>query len=662
MLTGYNGIKCIECGGPEPGVGCAGRGVIQMLNLLREQGLDTKQFDYVFFDVLGDVVCGGFAVPMREGYADEVYIVTSGEIASLYAANNIAKGIKRFSTSHGKLGGLIGNGRGTKNEQEVIATFAQLIGTEMITFIPKSELIVQAEIASKPIMNFVPNSTIADAFKTIANHIERKQAPVVPKPLTDKELDCFLYEHCYNTEAKEHSSTKNLQQPQPNEIHLVTRKNLIPDKKTTSCYANRAPVQGCSLAGAFSAVRKIKDTVTIMHAPQGCATVSFSGHLSRAAYLPANERRPPNLLCTNMQETDVIFGGLKNLQETVLKVHKKFPSHVIFIITSCPAGIIGDDINQVVDELKDKIQLYHIPTDGVMNNGDFYTGVLNAHRVVAENLIDDSVTAEEGMVNIIGGQSIYPSSSKNSEAINYIFKELNITVNCSFIGETTTTQIKNFKKAAVNIPFSRDPLITGIASFLETRFSSETLKAPLPVGFEQTADFTRALGRRFNKALEAEELIKNARNQYENDLIRLRKYFSGKKALIFSSPSNIDWLISTMMDLQVDIPKIYSLSLFPSRETFSIKYSSKIPVENNYAIDKFAQTLLQDRPDFVLTAGSVSAFNSVPCDILPTIGFPFNPPYGFCGGLDYANRLYLKLKFSSIEGWKNDEKLFKCSA
>ncbi len=670
MLTGCNGIRCIESGGPEPGVGCAGRGIIQMLNLLREQGLDTKQFDYVFFDVLGDVVCGGFAVPMREGYADEVYIVTSGEIASLYAANNIAKGIKRFSMSHGKLGGVIGNGRGTRNEQEVITAFARLIGTEMVAFIPKSELIVQAEFESKTIMDFAPNSELACILQSIADHIEHQQTPVVPKPLNDKELDSFLHEFCYNAKTTNHTSAVLPEKTANNSQSSKTESApLSPAKKEpvspngvgafSAPTKNREPVQGCSLAGAFAAIRKIKDAIAIMHAPQGCAYVSFSGHLGRAAFLPPEIRRPPNLLCTNMRETDVIFGGVKRLKDTVLKVHKRFPSYVIFVITSCPAGIIGDDVNQVMEELRvEGVQIHYIPTDGVMDSGDFYMGMRNAYRVVAESLIDNNVIAMDDSVNIIGEHALTAVGTRNGETLNKIFQRLSIKVNCRFIGDTTVAKIRQFKKAHVNIPFSRDPLIQELASFLKTRFSMETLNVPLPVGFEQTAEFTRTLGRRFGKLSEAEELINEAHVDYVSRLSPLRQYFSGKKALIFSSPHDIDWLISTMVDLGVEIRKIYSSNFFPPRDSFSSKYSKKIPTENNFPLDKYEQVLLDERPDFVLTAGSVSSFNSVPRDVFPTAVLPAFPVYGFDSGIIYANRLHSRLNFPSIEGWRYDKKLF----
>jgi nitrogenase iron protein len=671
MLTGCNGISCIESGGPEPGVGCAGRGIIQTLNLLKEQGLDTKKFDYVFFDVLGDVVCGGFAVPMRDGYADEVYIVTSGEIASIYAANNIAKGLKRFSTSRGKLGGIIGNGRGTCNEFEVITTFARLIGTEMVAFIPKSELIAQAEYESKTIMDYAPNSELATVFQSIAKHIERQQAPVIPKPLTDKELDTFLREYCYNTNpARQTSVTSPTKSDHtPKEQNRLT--HLPPTQKepdftgncaaVTSASKPREPVQGCSPAGAYAAVRKIKDAVAIMHAPRGCAYVSFSGHLSNDASLPKFERFPPNLVCTNMQETDVIFGGTKLLKDTALNIHKKHPSYTIFIITSCPAGIIGDDINQVVEDLKaDGVNAFFIPTDGVMNNGDFYMGMYNAYRVLAENLIDNHIPSTDDSINILGQPTAYPVGKQKSDTLDYIFQKLNIKVNCRFTSCTDITSIRHFKKAKVSIPFSHDPLVEAFSVFLKNHFSVEILKTPLPIGFEQTAEFTRALGQRFDKSSEAEAIIGEAQVNYERYLSKLRKHFTGKKTIILSAPHNLDWILSTLIDLGVEITEIYSSDYFPSREALSSKYLSKIKVTTDYPLDEYRQVLIREHPDFVLTAGNINAYNTIPCDILPTISIPFLPTYGFNAGLVYADHLYSKLKVPSIEGWRNDKKLFYC--
>lgn len=133
MKTGFKGIKCVESGGPEPGVGCAGRGIITSIGMLERLGAYTEDLDYVFYDVLGDVVCGGFAMPIREGKAKEIYIVASGEMMALYAANNISKGIQKYALKGGvRLGGIICNSRNVDRELDLLKAFAKELGTQLI--------------------------------------------------------------------------------------------------------------------------------------------------------------------------------------------------------------------------------------------------------------------------------------------------------------------------------------------------------------------------------------------------------------------------------------------------------------------------------------------------------------------------------------------------
>ncbi len=146
MKIGYRDIKCVESGGPEPGVGCAGRGVITSINFLEENGA-YDDVDYVSYDVLGDVVCGGFAMPIRENKAQEIYIVMSGEMMAMYAANNISKGILKYANSGGvRLGGLVCNERQTDKEYELADSLAKKLGTTLIYFVPRDNIVQHAEL------------------------------------------------------------------------------------------------------------------------------------------------------------------------------------------------------------------------------------------------------------------------------------------------------------------------------------------------------------------------------------------------------------------------------------------------------------------------------------------------------------------------------------
>jgi nitrogenase iron protein NifH len=188
LFKGYNDVKCVESGGPEPGVGCAGRGVIVAMKLLGK--LETfSQDDVIIYDVLGDVVCGGFAVPLREDFADEVYIVTSGEYMSLYAANNICKGIKKLKSN---FGGIICNRRGIENELEIVNAFAERIGSKVIGVIPRSELVQQSEIEAKTVVEKFPDSKQAELYRELAETIYENQDFVVPEPMDVDEFDEFF--------------------------------------------------------------------------------------------------------------------------------------------------------------------------------------------------------------------------------------------------------------------------------------------------------------------------------------------------------------------------------------------------------------------------------------------------------------------------------------
>lgn len=195
LKVGYRDIKCVESGGPEPGVGCAGRGVITAINFLEEEGAYDEDLDFVFYDVLGDVVCGGFAMPIRENKAQEIYIVCSGEMMAMYAANNIAKGIVKYANSGGvRLAGLICNSRQTAREDELIMELAAKLGTQMIHFVPRDNVVQRAEIRRMTVIEYEPTAKQAQEYRDLANKIVNNKNLVIPTPITMDELEELLME------------------------------------------------------------------------------------------------------------------------------------------------------------------------------------------------------------------------------------------------------------------------------------------------------------------------------------------------------------------------------------------------------------------------------------------------------------------------------------
>jgi len=195
---GYGGTWCVESGGPEPGVGCAGRGIITSINMLESLGAyeESEGLDYAFYDVLGDVVCGGFAMPIRDGKAQEIYIVCSGEMMAMYAANNICKGIMKYAESGGvRLGGLICNSRNTDREAELITELASKLGTQMIYFVPRDNDVQRAEINRKTVIEWDGSVPQADQYRGLAKAIDENQMFVIPKPLQIEDLEQLLMDY-----------------------------------------------------------------------------------------------------------------------------------------------------------------------------------------------------------------------------------------------------------------------------------------------------------------------------------------------------------------------------------------------------------------------------------------------------------------------------------
>jgi nitrogenase iron protein NifH len=196
--AGFGRTWCVESGGPEPGVGCAGRGIITSINMLESLGAydADEALDYAFYDVLGDVVCGGFAMPIRDGKAEEIYIVCSGEMMAMYAANNICKGIMKYAQSGGvRLGGLICNSRNVDNEREMIAELARQLGTQMIYFVPRDNDVQRAEIHRKTVIEWKPDAPQAQHYRNLARAIDDNTLFVIPKPLAIEQLERLLMDY-----------------------------------------------------------------------------------------------------------------------------------------------------------------------------------------------------------------------------------------------------------------------------------------------------------------------------------------------------------------------------------------------------------------------------------------------------------------------------------
>jgi nitrogenase iron protein NifH len=185
IFAGFGGVYCVESGGPAPGVGCAGRGIIAAVQFLKQNRVfEDLDLDIVIYDVLGDVVCGGFAMPIREGIAEHVFTVSSADFMAIYAANNLFKGIKKYSSSGGALlGGLIANSIGTPYAKDIVDDFVDQTRTHVVEYIPRSVTVTQSELQGKTTIEACPDSEQASVYRSLARRIAEHTESTVPAPL-----------------------------------------------------------------------------------------------------------------------------------------------------------------------------------------------------------------------------------------------------------------------------------------------------------------------------------------------------------------------------------------------------------------------------------------------------------------------------------------------
>ncbi|MBI2917570.1 MAG: AAA family ATPase [Chloroflexi bacterium] len=198
VVKGYNGVWCSEAGGPRPGAGCAGKGVAVALDLIAQYKIREKLgITFALYDVLGDVVCGGFAQPMRRGYAREIYLITSGELMALYAANNIAKAVSLLVSEGADcaIGGIINNMRNVAGEKELVEDFASILGVPIMAYVPRSELVQKSELERKTVVEAYPESPQAKVYAQLAERIIHNKDRKVAKTMEIDDIIKLLNKH-----------------------------------------------------------------------------------------------------------------------------------------------------------------------------------------------------------------------------------------------------------------------------------------------------------------------------------------------------------------------------------------------------------------------------------------------------------------------------------
>ncbi len=656
LADGFAGVGCVEAGGPKPGVGCAGRGIISMFELLDQFKL-KERYDIIIYDVLGDVVCGGFAVPIRKEYADTIFIVTSGEFMSLYAANNILRGIRNYDNEETRVAGIIFNRRNVEDEDIRVRRFAQAVGLPICATIPRSDAFARAERANRTVVEQNDDQSVVDVFTALAQNILTGCKLYEAQPLSDEHLEQAVLGRQTVAPVQAvpdfHSGANDSPSaPMPEIDSICTTRYLSKN------VIHHEPLHGCAFNGAMSVSVHIRDAVVLAHAPKSCAyityqTISSTGRralFERGALLPV--AIAPNLEATDMGEAEMIFGGMEKLEDKLHKIKAQRPRAII-VVSACPAGIIGDDIDKARQYSEPELPIVTIKADGNMT-GDYLQGMLMSYTSLAKQIIKRNVPVVPDTVNVVFEKIVVKNTNGNFQIISNFLHRLGVKVNCRFLCQTDFDKLENFCSAPLNLLAYKDYTGKLLENFFKEEYGSAFFDKPFPVGFAETETWLRGVADFFCRPAAAETIISEHKERYEHEIEALRPILKDKKLMIITYNHELDWILRTAVDIGIEIVKIGILN-FSQDEDFRSKLNISFPVEENYDRNNRKKDLELYKPDILLTNYASSIADEV-C-VADTI--PMCPDIGFNAGIILAQR-WAKLMRLNLKGaWRQDERLFK---
>lgn len=679
LFEGFGKIGCIEAGGPKPGVGCAGRGIITAFELLETLHIKDN-YDMIVYDVLGDVVCGGFAVPIRREYSDSIFIVTSGEYMSLYAANNILRGIQNYDENRPRLLGILYNSRNVKNEDDRVYKFAEAVKLPVFARIPRDDIFARAEKANVTVLELTQNekNPVADIFKGIAKRICEGTEHFAANPLTDDELEALILSNEGAITKASHSATSSPKQEEE-DTFSCSCETAEPceactgissgQEESTSDYdapylsknvIRDEPLHGCAFNGAMTMSSNLKDAVILAHSPKSCTylsiqTISSAGRrtlFERGNILPSS--LIPNVLSTDMSETDMVFGGSENLLSKVKSVlNSQTPPPAIVIVSSCPSGIIGDDIDDALSLSTERTKIVTVKAEGNLT-GDYLQGMLMAYTSLAKQIIDRNVEKREKTVNIVFEKVVARNTEMNFQRLKTFLTRMNISVNCRFLCNTSYASLRDFCSAELNLLAYRDYTGKILEDFFIKEYGASFFEKQFPIGFKETSDWLLALGKHFDASDEAKSIISENEIIYQNRIKSVRPKLEGKKLMIITYNHELDWILNAALDCDMKIVKICVLN-FSQDEGFrsSLSEIDGIEVVENYDKDERSSDIKRLKPDIILSNYEPVSEQSYITDTIPMC-----PDNGFFTGLEMVER-WSRLFSKSKEGeWLNDRKLF----
>ena len=540
MMTSDSGVECVECGGASCGEGCAGKGMSMLFSKLED-----VEADYRVCDVMGDVVCGGFSYPMRKDNVDAVILVTSGEFMSLYALNNILRGMRNVNEGRCVLG-IVFNRRGDEGEEEMVRRYSDASGIPIVCNIPRDGLFAEAESMGRTLLEAFPGSETAGILNGLIDLILSKGEKVEPTPLSEESM-MELAAGREITSGKEASKGKRecTFEYFDHERNLTFNDNFL--------------LPSCTSHGAVDAGLKVYDLAIILHGPANCANL-MEFAFRRRFYMNSGEKDHPIPPCNNIYSSRldgdrVFIGDIPYLEGTVRKAAEDGFKH-IFLVPTCSSEIMGTDLRPIAERMSVElgVDVAAVPSDRSFLGSRF--GCLEGLMSLLIDRMDTDVPIDNGGVNIISRSFLGMGRDRNTDEIDRILHSIGMHLNMLFLDLCNMSDIRKFCRSELDIQLDRSNINDRMSEMIAERTGRDrALVLEVPVGLRDTTDWINAICERTGR--DPSNGLSEAFTRYSEGMAPIIRDVRGKHAAIYCySHSDIEWQVMTLLDMGMVIDVI----------------------------------------------------------------------------------------------------------
>lgn len=541
VQEGDNGISCVECGGAEPGIGCAGKGMTAMFSYM--EGHTPEGMDVRICDVLGDVVCGGFSVPMRRNNVDGILIIVSEEFMALYAANNILRGIANLNGTPCVLG-LVLNSRDPQDRAR-IESFSTASGVPIIAEIGRSPLFSKAEAAGRTLCSLFPDSGPAKQLNALADVAEKAMRGelkgVKASPLSDR----AIIQIAAGQPVTDTSDAR---------IRNVCGFDSYDSERGIS-YRGRFAMPACTSHGAFELLSGIEDAAVVLHGPRNCAFLDEYAW-RRETYWTSFSRggaRKCNIYSSGVDGPASFTGDAGALRDAVARAYAD-GFRWIFVVRTCISEILGSDLQSIADDMHlEDAHVTVVPSDRKFL-GSKWGCFSEATRALA-GLVDWDREPVPGTAAMLGMGGSMASTSEGRAELDRILGAFGLRRVAGFTSTARMEDVLSVSRVRYLLQVEPRGLYSMIAEAVKVHREVHTV--PFMHGMRGLEGWVKVLSEMTGREEDGVAFLAAERRRYEEGLSRLRPRAARKRAMIYSrSDFDLDWYIDVLQDLGMEVAEI----------------------------------------------------------------------------------------------------------